>query len=71
MSNDNIVQFKRDKAEGLIRAAEEFESNVLACIKDAQKAGVEGWMLVGKLHAVIVDVEFNAVTFDPDGDEPA
>ena len=63
---DNIVQFKRDKAEALMKAAEDFESNVLACIKDAHKAGVENWMLVGKLHAVIVDLEFNGVTFEPE-----
>lgn len=63
---DNIVQFKRDKYEALMRDSEEFESYVLGAIQFGIQKEIPVEMMIGYLYRTISDLDFNAISFEPE-----
>lgn len=63
---DNIVQFKRDKYEALMRDSEEFEGYLIRAVRFGLKKEIPIVMMIGHLSRIISDLDFNAVTFEPE-----
>ena len=63
---DNIVQFKRDKYEALMRDSEEFESYLLGAIQFGIQKEIPVEMMIGHLYRTISDLDFNAISFEPE-----
>lgn len=71
MSDDNVVPMKKrgDRYEALIRDESEFEGMILASIKFGKDHQLPESMMKGILASVIIDLDFNAISFEPE--EPA
>lgn len=63
---DNIVQFKRDKYEALMRDSEEFETYLLGAIHFGIEKGIPTVMMIGHLYRIMSDLDFGAVSFEPE-----
>lgn len=63
---DNIVQFKRDKYEALMRDSEEFETYLLGAIHFGIEKGIPAVMMIGHLYRLMSDLDFNAISFEPE-----
>lgn len=73
MSDDKVTPFRKrkDPIEALKEAEINFEGDVLGAIKAAQDANMPESMIIGVLYRVMNDLDFGAIIFEPDGDEPA
>ena len=63
---DNIVQFKRDKYEALMRDSEEFETYLRGAIHFGIEKGIPTVMMIGHLYRLMSDLDFNAISFEPE-----
>lgn len=63
---DNIVQFKRDKYEALMRDSEEFEGYLLGAIQFGIQKEIPVVMMIGHLYRLMSDLDFNAISFEPE-----
>lgn len=63
---DNIVQFKRDKYEALMRDSEEFEGYLLGAIQFGMQKEIPVVMMIGHLYRLMSDLDFNAISFEPE-----
>lgn len=63
---DNIVPFKRDKYEALMRDSEEFESYLLGAVKFGIDKEIPVQMMIGYLAQLMSDLDFNAISFEPE-----
>lgn len=73
MSDDKVTPFRKrpDPIEALKEAETNFEGDVLGAIKAAMDANMPESMIIGVLYRVMNDLDFGAIVFLPDGDEPA
>lgn len=63
---DNIVQFKRDKYEALMRDSEEFESYLLGAVQFGIQKEIPIVMMIGHLSRLISDLDFGAIEIEPE-----
>lgn len=63
---DNIVQFKRDKYEAIMRDSEEFEGYLLGAIQFGIQKEIPVVMMIGHLYRLMSDLDFNAISFEPE-----
>lgn len=68
MSAD-VIPLRKDRYEALMKAAEEYEGYVLGAVKYGINNEIPVAMMIGVLSRTIIDLDFNAISFEPE--EPA
>ncbi|MDG9780289.1 hypothetical protein [Metapseudomonas otitidis] len=73
MSDEKVTPFRKrpDPIAELKEAEINFEGDLLGAIKVAKDAQMPDSMIIGVLYRVMNDLDFGAIVFLPDGDEPA
>lgn len=69
MADEKVIPIRRDKYEALMRDSEEFETYLLGAIHFGIQKEIPVVMMIGHLSRAIIDLDFNAISFDPE--EPA